>query len=90
MIRARCPKCGTTYSAGGDHVCTMEPLPAVYDDEVTPAQLAELRRQVAPLGVETWPSTYRYRDPEKRREYQRDLMRKRRAEENANISGAGK
>lgn len=32
-------------------------------------------------GVATGPSTYRYRDPEKRRKYMRDLMKKKRAKE---------
>lgn len=80
----RCPGCGAQYVllGGRVHRCSGRLLRAV-------AEIAPAPREVpvaAPVvGI---PTTYRHRDPEARRAYMREFMRRKRSQENSSGAAA--
>lgn len=79
VANARCEKCGVRFIPGLIEPRTHAAM--CRGEAVQPAPVKAVKKIRAPAalpeGVEAG-STYRYRDPEKRKAYMRDLMRKRR------------
>lgn len=69
MIRVRCLKCGMAHYAGHDHAC--QSVTGMANNVAMANDVGN-----AENGV---PVTYRYRDPDKRRAYMRELMRRKRS-----------
>ena len=85
MIKLRCPNCGGIFNAEGAHYC--RPRRHRGDSGIIPVtsmQGASGGNSEAPEPVVEKPrpqkGTYKGRDPVARRKYQREYMRKRRAE----------
>lgn len=86
MKPAKCSFCGAEEwrhvcgrKSGGDRKAT---------PDITPAPRAERALASRAPVSQLASSTYRHRDAEKRREYQRDLMRSRRRAARRNQAGA--
>lgn len=79
----RCPACGAMYAlVGYRHHC----VPRVRAEPV-PAAVKVAAPKAAPVAPE-FP-TYRHRDPEKRRAYMRDYMRRKRAKKSSGAAADG-
>lgn len=72
MDAPMCRRCGERHWG----ICADIVIPVVDNVPIRRAVMANIKEEKEVSGT---GSTYRYRDPEKRREYMRELMRKRRA-----------
>src|ERR1700733_13070075 len=84
MIRARCGSCGERYPAWDEHTCAASkerPLPA--RESVNDKPSAALVANTPAVVANKKRSGDRHKDADARCVYQRDLMRKRRAENTA-------
>lgn len=89
MANDRCPDCGGLYALiGYRHLCKRSRGLAATKVPVIAAAPADARgRDAQDKDGPREASTYRYRDQEKRRAYQREFMRAWRAKEKPNAQG---
>jgi hypothetical protein len=73
MIRLRCRDCGVVYAASSDHICLVRP--AVARSGLVPAAETVTQRIASGEKAAGASTTYKYRDPERRRAYLREYMR---------------